>query len=109
MAKGTEIPTRARRAVSARSGDACERCGGRAAQIHHRQRRREGGHGLSNLVHLCYTCHRQVHAEPDRARAEGFIVTVATPRDQIAAQPLRTIWGNRLLNEDGTYGEGNNQ
>jgi hypothetical protein len=46
------------------------------AQCHHRQRRREGGHAVSNLVWLCRTCHEWAHADPVEATAKGFIISV---------------------------------
>jgi HNH endonuclease len=44
---------------------------------HHRQRRRDGGDTLSNLVMLHTACHRWVHAHPEEARELGLIVSFA--------------------------------
>lgn len=73
----SEIPKKAREAVVFRDAQRCARCGAfGATDIHHRKRRREGGHPLSNLVLLCRDDHQKVHAHPERSRSEGFIVSV---------------------------------
>lgn len=92
------IPTKAREGVHRRTGRICDRCGMAGNQIHHRQRRREGGHGLANLVLLCDTCHTAVHAHPAESKAAGFIVTVG---QDPAAVVLRGYAGPILLDDDG--------
>lgn len=95
------IPTKAREVIAARSHGRCERCGGRASEVHHRQRRREAGHGIPVLVHLCSTCHRYVHAHPLEARNEGFIVSFALDPTVV---PLRHIsLGWVVPTEDGGW------
>lgn len=71
----SEIPTAARKAVWERQNNQCARCGNAGHDIHHRMRRREGGHGIANLVGLCRTCHSWVHAHPKQAQDKGFIVS----------------------------------
>ena len=70
----SKIPQSARDIVAARSMSRCERCGMRGSEIHHRLRRREGGHPVGILVNLCGTCHRTVHAHPAHAKLFGFII-----------------------------------
>ena len=67
-----------------RDGDCCPWCGKALqgqAERHHRQRRRDGGDHLANLVLLHPRCHNggpgSVHGGPDHARARGFIVSFA--------------------------------
>lgn len=74
------IPGVIRKKVHERDGGRCVRCGGQASDLHHRQRRREGGHVLSNLISLCGRgntsgCHGWAHSHPAEARDEGFIVS----------------------------------
>lgn len=77
------IPAKTRAAVRERDQDRCVRCslhvnvaGG--GSIHHRQRRRDGGHRPCNLIVLCGSgttgCHGWVTAHPAQARDSGFIV-----------------------------------
>lgn len=77
---GNPIPPEARAAVRERSGGRCELlaaadCTALAAEQHHRQRRRDGGHGLANLVDACSPCHAHAHAHPALARDRGWIVS----------------------------------
>jgi hypothetical protein len=76
MSDPTRIPTRSREIVARRSDGRCERCGGPGSDWHHRRRRRivEHRHCPCNGVRLCSTCHRWAHANPEAARASGFIV-----------------------------------
>lgn len=63
-------------------------------------RRREGGHGLWNLVTLCDCCHRWVHANVTEARAEGWIIpTYRGDPDQV---PLRAYWDWIILTAEGS-------
>lgn len=66
----------------ARCGSRCERCGrdlGNELERHHRQRREVGGDRLSNLIALHSACHIWIHAHPDEARAQGWIVSSNGP------------------------------
>lgn len=77
------IPTSVREAVERRSQRRCERCGSaRARHIHHRQPRGfgskgRGPHALSNLLHLCVTCHEQIEERKDinELTKDGFLVS----------------------------------
>lgn len=50
-------------------------------EAHHRKLRSQGGgHGLTNLLALCPTCHAWCHEHPTGARLSGWIVpSVADP------------------------------
>jgi hypothetical protein len=80
--RALDIPDGARATVAARSGGRCELgleaagCTGAATDVHHRQRRREGGHAVVNLLHLCRGCHTWVTEHPAAARELGAIVSV---------------------------------
>ena len=88
-----------------RDGGRCLRCGSPGSEVHHRQRRAVGGHGLQNLVLLCADCHHaQIHGHPERARAEGFIVSAYS--DAVDSVPLHTFRGVRYLHSDGSYSAG---
>lgn len=100
MAKGNPIPTAARQALQVRDRGQCVRCGARAREVHHRRRRREGGHELANLVSLCGKDHRWCHAHPSEARSLGFIVSAYD--DDVADAPIRAYYGwVRLTSEGG--------
>lgn len=96
---GNEIPTKAREVVRERQGGQCARCGNRATALHHRKRRREGGHGYENLVALCNTCHTFVHANPVVAIEQGYIVPIHV--EDIAAVPVKSFMGWVLFDSDG--------
>lgn len=85
------IPTKAREVVRERQLGQCARCGSRYAEIHHRQRRREGGHGYANLVGLCGTDHKWAHANPVPAKEQGYIVDPHI--DDIASVRIKTFMG----------------
>lgn len=84
-----------------RSGDRCEHCGkpllGRAER-HHRQRKQIGGDRLANLIIVLPECHVPViHAQPERSRAMGWIVSSYEPDPAMVP-----IWinGRRWLLDD---------
>jgi hypothetical protein len=56
-----------------RSCGVCERCrAARAVEAHHRQNRSQGGTwALSNLLHLCGSCHRWCTVNPAAAHELG--------------------------------------
>lgn len=95
----SEIPTAARNAVRERQNGQCARCGNAYSDLHHRQRRREGGHGVHNLVGLCRTDHKWVHANPKRAREDGFIIGVH--EKDVASIFIKTFMGWMIFTEDG--------
>jgi hypothetical protein len=55
----------------------------RGTEIQHRKRRREGGHGMANLIRVCSTCHhKRIHANPAWAKENGYTVSsYANPED----------------------------
>lgn len=93
------IPTAAREAVKARDFGRCVRCGAfGATDIHHRKRRREGGHPLSNLILVDRGCHSWIHANPTKAKEQGLIVSVwESPVDA----PMKSWRGWTLLDDEG--------
>lgn len=97
---GNPIPGDARQAVYARDMGTCIRCGCSGSDIHHRMRRREGKHALSNLILLCAPDHREVHANPAWARERGLIVSVHAKSVQDV--PVWTFAGPVILHDDGT-------
>lgn len=56
-------------------------------------RRREGGHGKANIVYLCRTDHRWVHANPMLAAERGYIIPTHVPVAEICNQHIRTFMG----------------
>lgn len=109
--RDVDVPPENRAAVRARSGGRCEAalpgvCTVNATDVHHRRRRRDGGHEVANLLDLCRACHRWAHDNPARARELGVIVSVyADPARTPAFLPSR-FTGARVwvqLTEDGTY------
>lgn len=91
MGRGNPIPSDVRLGVDARDQRRCVRCGGTSRALHHRQRRREGGHGFENIVSLCGACHRWAHANPSDARDAGYIVSVHTA--DIESVPILAYYG----------------
>lgn len=87
--------------LQARAAGACERCGHECGPVerHHRKRRREGGDSLENLVVLGRECHREVHAHPELARREGFIVSVSRDPADVPVHWRRREWV--LFTDDG--------
>jgi hypothetical protein len=93
------IPTAARNAVRERQNGQCARCGSAYAELHHRQRRREAGHGKEILVGLCSTDHKWAHANPKEARELGYIVSVH--EKDVASIPIKTFMGWVRFTKDG--------
>lgn len=67
--------------------------------IHHRKRRRDGGHGRANCIVLCRTCHHWTHAHPAEARSLGLIVSAH--HTDPSTVPLQTFGGWVTLTDDG--------
>lgn len=94
--------------VHDRGNGRCERCGcclGVDWQCHHRRLRSQGGRdAVENLVAICPPCHQWAHTNPERARADGWIVPgVGTgPRVHPEAVPVLLHDGRvvRLTTED---------
>lgn len=71
--------------VRERSGGQCEfyfnaeyaqqwRCNNRGDHMHHIKPQSQGAdHSPSNLMHLCFECHRWIHDNPKRAREIGVL------------------------------------
>lgn len=85
------IPTKARQVVRERQDGQCARCGNTYSDLHHRQRRREAGHGYEILVGLCGTDHKWAHANPVRAKEDGYIVDPYVA--DVTAVPIKTFMG----------------
>lgn len=78
----------------------CGRCGkalNNDGARHHRQRRRDGGDTLGNLVFLHTACHRWVHANPAESRELGLIVPFA---DDPLGYPMRVPGQGWVLLDD---------
>jgi len=56
--------------------------------VHHRMRRRDGGHDMWNLVLLDRACHSWVHAHPEESREQGFIISAYMDVNEARAVPL---------------------
>lgn len=96
-------------ALLRRCADRCERCGGPLRgrlERHHRQRRRDGGDRVSNLLALHPECHSWVTTHPAEAIERGWIVPVeadpAAARVWLAGVGLRP--GGWFLLDDGGGG-----
>lgn len=95
----SDIPRAVRAAVKGRERGLCLNCSsGRASQIHHRLRRREGGHALSVCILVCATCHYEAHHNVAWARRRGLIVpTYADP----LVVPVKSWRGWMVLDDGG--------
>lgn len=97
MAK--QVPDKVREAVWSRDMNACVRCASPATELHHRRRRRDGGHGTENCVAACLGCHQWFHSHPADARDCGWIVSAYD--DNPAETPMKCWYGWVLLDSDG--------
>lgn len=95
-----EIPSDVRRKINARDEARCLVCGAVGTEIQHRIRRREGGHRMSNLMRVCTTCHRKIHAEPMWAMENGFTASAVMDVDPQGIA-LRSFKGWITLKDDG--------
>lgn len=100
------IPTRQRSLVKSREMSRCLRCGSPiiTSECHHRRSKSvhdEHMHCPCNMVSLCGTCHRWVHAHPSEARRDGMIVSrhETTP----GTVPVVAHFGALLLGCNGTF------
>jgi hypothetical protein len=98
--------------VDTREQQRCIRCGKWVesnGSRHHRQRRRDGGHSVANLVLLCGSgttgCHGQVHSHPVYARATGYIIPTwvkdVSAIPILVAEPFTPLAQWVLLSENG--------
>lgn len=88
--------------LEVRCGNLCERCGKQPpTERHHRQRRRDGGDRLSNILALCTDCHRHVTEHPKEARIAGYIVSVNRDPAEIPvlwrAREWYTLWDSGTM------------
>lgn len=115
----TAVSARTRQDVLARDNHTCQRCGKYIGpfgdySLQHRRARGMGGSKRldtnlpANLITLCGSatspdgCHHLIESNPDLARAEGMrLFQAQTP----AAEPVLTIHGWRLLDNDGGWTE----
>jgi hypothetical protein len=98
------IPAAVVRYIKSRDGEMCLKCGSRrATDSHHRMRRRDGEHSVSNLVRLCRVCHAFVHDNPREAKAFGWIIpSLRKPALDPFQVPVKSwLWGWVLLPADG--------
>lgn len=96
-----EIPTEVRRTVNHRDDLRCQICGAIGSEIQHRMRRREGGHRLSNLIRICSTDHRRVHANPAWAMEHGFTVSAVWADINTEAIPVWSYKGWVTYDDEG--------
>lgn len=74
--KADPISAEVRALVRARAGGLCELCGQAPVQhFHHRQLRRGGQHGPTNIVGLCNADHTRCHGHVRWALDMGWIVS----------------------------------
>lgn len=87
-----------RNAVPNRSNGYCEFCGERAAEMHHRIARSQGGSwSPANILHLCSPCHRYYTEHPKVA----YWLGVSVRRNGNPAHiPVKTPRGELLLSDD---------
>ena len=98
-----ELRIRSRGGCEAGLADNCTRV---ATDVHHRKRRRDGGHAITNLLDLCRPCHAYAHSAPNVARLAGVIVSVyEDPADVRVAVWSRLAGAHvpALLTADGGY------
>lgn len=60
-------------------------------------RRRDGGHGMWNLVLLCRDCHHWVHVHPQEAREHGYIISAHMEKEQATTVPLINYRGTAVV------------
>ncbi len=95
------IPSKVRTDLRMRDGVTCLLCLRIATDAHHRMRRRDGGHVLSNLVRLCRHHHDWAHANPVAARAIGIIIpALRKPELDPAEVPVKTLQHGWCLFDD---------
>lgn len=97
-----EIPSDTRRKVNKRDEMRCVACGSIGTEIQHRMRRREGGHRLSNLIRVCSTDHRTIHANPAWALEFGLTVSAVFEQDP-SLIPVLTYRGWTLFDDEGGF------
>lgn len=96
------IPTKNRELCRNRFRGQCARCGLPGTDVHHRQRRREAGHDVWNLVWLCRTCHSWAHANPDAAKSAGIIIP-PWDTNEPHMMPIYTYAGYVVFDNEGGY------
>lgn len=95
-----DIPKPIREGVKKRDMGRCVACGAEGSDVHHRMRRRNGGHSLENCLLLCRTDHSKAHAQPAWARTVGLIVPTYVGLDDVTWVPIRA-WRGWVLHGRG--------
>lgn len=106
-----QIPAANRRLVYERASGHCERCcmTTTVPHLHHRRPKGLGGssapdrHAVSNLAHLCPTCHREVHANPRMSAEDGWIVPRSSGLAPAAVPVVNLLGSSAWLSDDGQY------
>ena len=98
----SKIPTKNRELAKARFRGLCARCALPGTDVHHRQRRRDGGHDVWNLVWLCRACHSWAHANPDAAKRTGIIIP-PWDNNESHMMPIYTYVGFVVFDNEGDY------
>ena len=99
----SKIPERNRKLAIDRFRGQCARCGLPGTDVHHRQRRREAGHAVWNLVWLCRTCHSWAHANPTAAKSVGLIIAPWSDTTEFDLIPIYTYSGWVTFDNEGNY------
>lgn len=97
-----DIPAEVRRTVNHRDDMKCQVCGAIGSELQHRMRRREGGHRKSNLIRVCSTDHRAIHANPAWALERGYTVSAVMNVDP-ALIAVHSYRGWVLYDDEGGY------
>ena len=90
-------PPDTREKAAERSEGRCERCGlHRAQHLHHRLLRGYGNHEVSNALHVCLSCHEDIHSEPDWSYRHGWLIKCGCQHDALTrggcvCDPSKTI------------------
>lgn len=89
---------RLRHEVWVRDTGRCQLCGGGVDEddfeCHHRQLRSQGGpDSHANLITLCHSDHRAVHAHPAKAVERGFICPSTEDPEDWPVYRYLTTWG----------------
>lgn len=81
--RAKQATTTVKSQIVARSNGQCEArldgCAGAGHHLHHVLRRSQGGkETVDNLIHVCWTCHNTIHANPADALERGLLARKQT-------------------------------